>query len=83
MEYTRGEWQVVDHAWRDKELPFDKVIFVETSRNVVARTWNRADAQLIASAPDLYEALKGMVEIGLTGEVQQQIMKALAKAEGK
>lgn len=62
MEYTKGEWRVEDR-WN-----------VLSGRRLIANCGgyhsnvepvaeeNEANAQLISSAPDLYEACKGMVK---------------------
>lgn len=45
----------------------------------------QANAQLIASAPDLYEALKKIIKSGVVyqGQGFDDAFEALAKAEGK
>lgn len=96
MEYTKGEWKV--------GFPEDGTLFirVRTSRAVrrIAtifdnREENLANAQLIAAAPDLYEALKALtthfklsphldnLRTGYDEDYIEQAERAIAKAEGK
>jgi len=56
MEYTKGEWRVVNHQWKGKTE--DMVIHVETAEDVVAEVYSEANASLIAAAPRLYKELK-------------------------
>jgi hypothetical protein len=84
-DYTKGEWKVQDghiesngkwicQLWSKKEEDFEN---------------SEANALLIAAAPDLYNALKGIKELakGYTEMPKDIILKAidkaLAKAEGK
>ena len=94
MEYTKGEWKV------------DGFRIFDTNGHSVANTGtfsNRkydediANAQLIASAPDLYEALKkfeftfsnftimakGLPSQMMIGDAIEKARQAIAKAEGK
>ena len=93
--YTKGEWKVIDY---DVTKDWMGVASEDTYiAHVDAR--NEANAQLIASSPDMYEALKAltsyqeqrdkstMTGLFYLGDLrkldQQRIDKALAKAEGK
>jgi len=51
MEYTKGEWRVGSKSY----LPWQ--VFVECDGRAVALT-SEPDANLIAAAPQMYEALK-------------------------
>ena len=84
MEYTKGEWKVSKPF---KEIPYS---VSSNEKYPIARLGftqeDETNAQLIASAPDLYEALKELV--GICGEFffedqLEQSKKALNKAEGK
>ncbi len=95
MEYTKGEWTVGKGwtFWDTRDLLFvnpnskiptpSKVAYV-TPDLVEFQT----NAHLIAAAPDMYEALKKAVDDfavwdRMIPELQELVMKALAKAEGK
>lgn len=83
--YTKGEWK----TGRLKGA-------IECNGNLLAACFtendeeNQANAQLIASAPDLYEALKALANTimrnGTATKNREEVLngiKALAKAEGK
>lgn len=91
MEYTKGEWYWENpfedeahkyHNLRCKNLHTDEHILYTHSG---VRTG--ADANLIASAPDMYEALKELRNDSQWVKLRQStrlfIVTALAKAEGK
>ena len=92
-QHTKGEWKV-EESNRETVLG-DVLYYIEANDDVVAHEIESlANAQLIASAPDLYEALKGIIENGdkMKMDAQtaikifpyiKQAEKALAKAEGK
>ena len=81
MEYTKGEWKVYHnkHGWHCDVDGVGRVCMIDTEAN----------ARLIASAPDLYEACKYIKsEVRLahyTGDVYEcphcKLEKAIAKAE--
>ena len=87
MNYTKGEWKI------HKDEHNATWVVTDTSKVCVlldgANARVKANAQLIASAPDLYEALKAVVEryeIILIGDDQKcdvMAIEALAKADGK
>jgi len=96
MEYTKGEWEVTKHR------PLDNLVIVikhgEHAYNddricqVDVAPKAKANAHLIAAAPDMYEALKEIKHLLETHELQdvvlQQVLEgkcylALVKAEGK
>lgn len=92
MNYTKGEWRI------HKSLP-DDIIYSETDEGIVnlARIRHQevpeqaqeANAHLIATAPDMYEALKAIIEecpdpqLPYGKAVVRIATEALAKAEGK
>ena len=109
MNYTKGEWyweynDQMHHNLRAKSThrsgcEEDKhILFIAPDFLGEDSLASEADAQLIASAPDLYEALKelstivlGVIEyhrntsviLGMDSFTLQPAMKALAKAEGE
>jgi len=50
MEYTKGEWKVISAEFTDKGVAFEVVML---KQEICV-----ANANLIAAAPDLYEACK-------------------------
>ena len=91
MNYTKGEWKA---WWHDEidEYESDLRIRVNGTDLAIILTDNtqeaEANAQLIASAPDLYEALNKLYKAYLRvttmpDEASREAIKALAKAEGK
>jgi hypothetical protein len=102
MEYTKGTWKL---QWKARGNDIEAII--KPGENaLVATTWfgeqyriheaeSIANAHLIAAAPDMYEALKAVVEmldpfktevqkaLMLHEKVEILILKALTKAEGK
>ncbi|MBA7574724.1 hypothetical protein ES708_16539 [subsurface metagenome] len=94
INYTKGEWKLVQPASGQIEvLGLTGMVASIKLNSLIQPKEMLANAQLIASAPDLYEALKA-----LTNDAQaspkinvweipystiQDAIKALAKAEGK
>lgn len=82
MRYTKGEWKTYKNAlgqWA-----------VSTDNEPIAQVGRHYNAQLIAAAPDLYEALRTIVEALHANEIARAVRVAesngvseLAKAEGK
>lgn len=103
--YTPGPWMVSRYLFQDKNQPsslfgdyFYKEIYAEDGCVTVARTGKydtedspmEANAQLIAAAPELLDALKAMKNYYETldprgGELQLlfDAEQAIAKAEGR
>lgn len=94
MEHTKGEWIVIANLDGDKTIIRTGSGFVAVTK--VARDVEEceANAQLIAAAPDMYEALKKAMlyldwattanfQRGGDNPVRAKIRKALAKAEVK
>ena len=83
--YTKGEWKVADESYTGD-------LFIKTVDNKFVALANKANAQLIASAPDLYRACKRAEQMlqypqALSNEAKnyelEDLRKALSKAEGK
>lgn len=77
-----GPWRVhgkliqsIDHQAWYTVAKVDNPLFTPES--------NKANATLIASAPELLEALKGLYNKGWTKEAIEKAGKAIAKAEGR
>ena len=97
MEYTKGEWKVWIHP--DRIPPEGEgtwaIYIADEQSKAIAKVSNedtnimKANANLIASAPDLYEALKELATYRnawkdvLGDKLTEMLTKALAKAEGK
>ena len=84
MEYTKGKWMV--------ETDDEGKMYVATEyENIVEvlfddRHTMKANAQLIAAAPELYEALRAITEepnFGLPGKLYVMAHNALSRAEGR
>ena len=89
MEYTKGEWKLVQPASRQIEvLGYTGMIATLRLNSLMTPQEMQANAQLIASAPDLYEALIELVAWykarGFDRELPEyrNAEKALTKAEG-
>ena len=98
MEYTKGEWRAervatqIGHAWKIE--PIHACIYVD-QQYIPHDLQNKASLQaeanthLITASPDIYEALKNIVERHEQGLALGEKMdltparKALAKTEGK
>ena len=87
INYTKGEWILNKEPYLGKDT---YILWVAGEGQIAKITTNKANAQLIASAPDLYEALKNLRHIYtdyLKGSRELdfwvKVDKALAKAEGK
>lgn len=85
MNYTKGEWKVADK----RTLQGSFMILPKGSGGPIARVYLEANAYFIASAPDLYEACKGVLDWWrrnydsfLPNELAN-VLKAVDKAEGK
>ncbi|PWD66548.1 hypothetical protein [Pectobacterium parmentieri] len=73
-EYTRGPWE-----WENGVLCSDKYIIGGNSHS-----FNASNKAMIAAAPDLLEALEGILSAQLLPEYHQKIAKAaIAKAKAK
>ena len=90
MNYTKGEWKKYgQHIHINTANTSDEIITVLWPE-WMPESEARANAHLIAAAPDMYEALKAMYQSWVVrpdDEVNvllyKMARKALAKAEGK
>lgn len=94
MDYTKGEWKIEGYSRREFTISADDTIIADVLIND-DQVEAGANAHLIASAPDLYEALKGISEWTdafdgshesletMRNNIKSMVSKALAKAEGK
>jgi len=84
---TKGEWRVVSY----ENGPYH--FRIETGCNILAGVYSKTNANLIAAAPDMYEALEyaeafceavgqGLVAVATRDMVEGVIKEALAKARG-
>lgn len=92
MSHTPGPWSVLDHT---KEPPTQEILCLpETGFALECEAFesisdtDRANANLIAAAPDLLEALEslyGAIDscVDLTPEVLKQARSAIKKARGE
>jgi hypothetical protein len=95
-QYTTGPWQLSEYTWKDGSGTYRRVEQVEEFGDVVAsvcigHSANHtldvcadANARLIASAPDLLEALQDLfdadMEHVLMGDGKDDQIEAIAKA---
>ncbi len=87
MEYTKGEWKASEE---EKDFHGNRHYSIRTIHEGriqrVADTWIEANAQLIASAPDMYGALKSVVFSMSQGAIDKYDLEecklALRKAGG-
>lgn len=84
VKFTRGPWISVEGTTSGREVLAEKPS--TKSRLRVARIGGPdrdANAHLIASAPELYEALDNILKRGLTIDLIDPARAALAKARGE
>ncbi len=93
MEYTKGEWGV--HTINDVAIcNSPTAIFIDSPTFTLAEIKIKsslrehqeealANAHLIAAAPEMYEALKRILDDRNSALAREAGRKALAKAEGK
>lgn len=88
-KHTPGSWDVNPHDMRHDSWPVfseDRYRVAEIP-NVNRSPANAANARLIAAAPDLLDALRGMLNIGETkaeyDAAIQRAVDAIAKATGE
>lgn len=70
----RGEFIVFD----ERRPPLERVI----CHTGTAFSHDNANARLIAAAPELLQALKDIIDIGMGGRLEDIALNAIAKAEG-
>lgn len=87
MTHTPRKWKKA--TYRIFANPFAKPEYPihAEKRGLIAKAFKKADADLIAAAPDLLDALKAIIADGLHCDVvphlHEKARAAIAKAEGK
>jgi hypothetical protein len=88
MKYTPGPWTAeANGVFKDKQRnPIASVYDPEHTNHLTDIA--KANAQLIAAAPEMYEALKAIIESGVipycySDKLVVAAKQALAKAEGE
>jgi hypothetical protein len=92
MNHTQGPWDYESFALSEEIVSNDKVIATVYSRHCTFPEEMRANARLIAAAPDLLEALQELYHLidsahdgerVFTTEMQKKAKAAIAKATGE
>ena len=90
MEYTKGNWQAFERGMGDMTIRCNSkdVAEILTFKSALDGAESQANANLVASAPDLYEMCQEMlVELKRHKDIPLYLLemwrKRLAKAEGK
>ena len=87
MKHTPGPWSVhvIGQHWNNKSLKHIEVTFGKDGECICDTVYNPSDANLIAAAPDLLEALQKLV--GINGNRSEpeyvQARAAISKALGE
>lgn len=72
MEYTKGKfedgtagWKAHNNGahWNNKDITNYEIHYSDAGECVVDHVYEENDAKLIAAAPDMYEALKKLMEV--------------------
>ena len=85
MEYTKGKWEV-ENVGDCSLIMGGNTCVARTFQTFYPAEEQEANAHLIAAAPDMHEALKGVIKSGILSEFplyEDGIKQALAKAEEK
>jgi hypothetical protein len=94
MTHTPGPWKVYEIAPDDPKWEAFEIWNEKASAKMIAngagyasmRVFGRANAHLVAAAPDLLKALESFVDMASTDDVNaiiEQATAAIAKARGK
>lgn len=86
MTHTPGPWNAVDNGphWNNPTITNWEIQFGDDTECIAEHVYREADARLIAAAPDLLGALKGILAITDRQHVAwDRAHAAIAKAEGK
>lgn len=98
MNYSKSEWKILPVTIREWDTEIKHYYITGTINGISERTiadvgeWKdrpnaKDDANLISSAPELYEALKNLVIRELikdpNGDHYSEVLDVLAKAEGR
>jgi hypothetical protein len=84
--HTPGPWSIVDReddAWRWEGFPHPYEVGSEAAKTGAAFVFGEANARLIASAPDMLEALECIYATTSNSETRELAEDAIAKATGK
>lgn len=77
MNYTKGKWEI-------RKLPITGGLAIYAGNDLIAAGVEEANAQLIASAPDLYEACREIAKSPQpSSRAKAMVKQALSKVEGK
>ncbi|MGK3213804.1 hypothetical protein [Enterobacter kobei] len=71
MKHTPGPWSVnvIGQHWNNKSLKHIEVTFGQDGECICDTVYNPSDANLIAAAPILLEALQSIIELQTRGYV--------------
>lgn len=93
MSFTKGPWRAVHSSWENSLVMSgeDWIATVSIDSDVTEDTQDELEgikeknAELMAAAPDLLEALKNLVDAcdGNYAELTSECQRIIAKAEGK
>ncbi|WP_236547270.1 hypothetical protein [Enterobacter roggenkampii] len=94
MKHTPGPWSVnvIGQHWNNKSLKHIEVTFGQDGECICDTVYNPSDANLIAAAPDLLEALQNATRVLEAGknvkfpdwiETIQKSKAAISKALGE
>ncbi len=92
MNYTKGEWKLTDDGYviaGEKYVHEPNNFGFEIKAGAIIPKEVMANSRLIAAAPDMYEALKALIEAYSIGHyamdkvVEELVSPVLVKAEGK
>ena len=83
--FTPGPWEALEFSQHELQTDFAMVKIGKRVHMIGYSDEDKANAQLIAAAPDLLEALRGMRNafIGTSVEVQAEAMRAARAAINK
>lgn len=87
--YTPGPWKVEPYGYEEREKRFDVVTADNGIRRIaslVRTADSKANARLIAAAPDLLQLARLVVEMHLPpthADIKDVARAAIAKAEGR
>ena len=89
VKHTPGPWRLV--WWGNEAYPYPLSILAENDGAWIARDGHvssDANARLIAAAPDMLEALRGMLRLAEAANVSERIIchearAAIARATGE
>lgn len=87
-KHTPGPWYVQDNTDQDGDghqlrVDSDEGVVAQCGRKPFVDEQSRANAALIAAAPEMFAALKRLVDGGCPAFVTKAVERAIAKAEGR